>query len=148
MSDVIRTAQLPLYVETEIEALHALAQAVGGWKSLACLLRPELADDPDRAGRWLSDALNDEKRDTWKGEHQLRALRIGKQHDCHVYAAWLNNAAGYEAPKPKAVQSERSRLLDENEKLQAQMRRNYERLDEIDAQPVENDRRRSVEAIA
>lgn len=121
MSDTNRTAkprgipagqQLPLVVETKTEALHALAAQVGGWKVLAAAMKPELADDPEAAGRWLSDALNPDRREVLHDEHFFRALRLGVHAGSDVLMAWLCQYLGYQAPAPVEPKSDVQRAAE------------------------------------
>ena len=57
--------------QSKFEALADLARhpLVGGWKTLAVCMRPELHDDPEAAGKWLHRALDDTQRDVLHDLH-------------------------------------------------------------------------------
>ncbi len=103
MSESIRTRQEPLFVESLEEAVEATAAVCGGKKAFACELRPDLADEPEKAHRWLLDALNPDRRTELHVDHFRRACRIAATHDCHILKHWFDDATGYErggiAPK-------------------------------------------------
>ena len=123
MSEPIRAysqRQEPLFVESLEEAFEALAAACGGKKAFACELRPDLADEPEKAHRWLLDALNPDRRTEIHAEHLKRACAIGRKHRCHVLKHWFDDATGYErtheAPQKTAAQviaEKRLRLAEE-----------------------------------
>lgn len=69
-----------------------LAHQVGGIKGLACQLRPEIDDEPEKAHRWLLDALNPDR------PHEIHPAQIGRENGCHVIAAFLLERMGYQPP--------------------------------------------------
>lgn len=96
MSESIRTGQQPLFIESVEEAVEATAAVCGGKKALACVMRPELADDPDAAGKWLLDALNPDRREALHIKHVMRACIYAREkYDCHVLKHFLDHATGY-----------------------------------------------------
>ncbi len=121
MSEPIRTRQTPLFIESLEEAIEALAMACGGKKSFACELRPDLADEPDKAHRWLLDALNSDRRTELHAAHLVRALKIGRRHNCHVLKKWLDDEARYEHGAPKHERSKYEVVAEEFQKLAAQL---------------------------
>lgn len=140
MPDTNRTGdarQLPLVIETLPEAVHALAMQTGGWKALACVMRAELADDPDTAGRWLSDALNPDRREVLHADHLRRALRYGRERGCHVLMLWLCDDLSYQQPDPVAAKSPRQQLAEKMRRI----------ADEFQATVVEVDRLEQLDAI-
>ena len=133
MSDTNRTAQtgdqLPLVVESLAEALAALGARAGGWKALACAIRPEMSDDPERAGRWLSDALNPDRREVLHVEHLIAALRVGRRVDCHVLKHWIDQETGYQKSAPARSRPRRVILAERLQELTAELRRVSEELE-------------------
>src|SRR5690606_28631129 len=78
------------------DAIEATAMACGGKKNFACAMRPELAHDPDAAGKWLSDALRPDRREAVHAVHLLRALKEAGRHGCHTLKYWLDEHVGYQ----------------------------------------------------
>lgn len=111
MSESIRTGQQPLFIETKEEAIEATAAVCGGKKALACAMRPDMADDPDAAGRWLLDALNPERRSEIHLTHVLRAIVYARdKYDCHILKHWLDRATGYSPTDPASELTPRQRI--------------------------------------
>lgn len=54
-------SQPALFHESIIDALRELVQGLGGTKAVGARMRPEMP--VDHAGRWLSDCLNDARRE-------------------------------------------------------------------------------------
>ena len=106
MSDSFCTRQERLFIESFEDALEATAIACGGKKSFACAMRPEMAEDPDAAGRWLKAALDTERREVLHAIHLVRGLKEARRHHCHILKHWLDEHVGYQksdiaAPKSR-----------------------------------------------
>src|SRR5690554_1231955 len=104
--------------------MEATAAACGGKKAFACMLRPDLADDPNAAHRWLLDALNPDRRTEIHAAHLIRACRVAREHGCHILKHWLDDATGYSRSDPVPAQTENQKrarrmreLLDEFARL-------------------------------
>lgn len=117
MSETIRTRQEPLFVESFEDAIEATAMACGGKKKFAIAMRPDLDDDPDAAGRWLSDALNPDRRQEIHSAHLMRALKFARQHGCHILKHWLDDASGYERTRVAPKKSESELLASELQRI-------------------------------
>lgn len=124
---------MPLLDDTFEDVMVALARAVGGKKAFAEILRPELEDQPDRARRWLIDALNPDHQQNMHVDHVVRALRAGREAGCHLLIAWLCREAGYEVPRPAAQPSRRTQLLAEDARLAKERERVSQELDRIES---------------
>jgi hypothetical protein len=134
MSDENRTAtQPPLFVESLADAVHALAMMCGGWKGLACQLKPELAEDPEKAGRWLSDALNDDRREVLHADHLIRALKIGRAADCHVLKHWLDESTEYEKSQPAESKPPMTLLSERLQRLTDEISRTTQEMERVQA---------------
>lgn len=100
--------QQALWHETPEEALRALVDALGGPKAVGSAMFPEktLEDarrlvlkwcDPDRIEKPGLDQL-------------LLLLRKGREHGCHVFAAFLMSQSGYAEPTPVEPKDEAAEL--------------------------------------
>lgn len=131
-----RGEQLPLLEDGFEDVVTALARVAGGNKQFAELLRPELDGEPERARRWLLDCLNPDHAQKLSPDHLLRALKVGREHDCHMLMAWICREAGYTTPEPAAQPSQKTLLLTEAERLARRQRQISEDLDRIERAQV------------
>lgn len=90
--------QEPLFLEDVNEAIKALVQALGGPKKVGLLLRPELT--LDGASTWLRDCMNPDRRERLSPEQLILLMKLGRQANCNVLAAFLMGEAGYQEPHP------------------------------------------------
>lgn len=125
--------QAPLFIEDLADAIRHLAHQVGGLKALACMLRPELDDEPEKAHRWLLDCLNPDRPHELHSAHILRAGQIGRDAGCHVIAAFLADRMGYQPPQPSVPKSPRTALVEKAAELAAEQARIHRELDRLDA---------------
>jgi len=102
------SSQPSLFHEDLSDALRACVQALGGYKSVGVLLRPELP--ADQAGRWLSDTLNPARRDSLHPEQMLVILRESRKVGCHAGMAFIAHDTGYQEPQPLEPEDERAKL--------------------------------------
>lgn len=140
MSESIRTRQEPLFVETLEEAMEATAMACGGKKAFACLLRPDLADEPEKAHRWLLDALNTDRRTELHADHLRRACRVAREQGCHILKHWFDDATGY-------IRTGVAPVKTQHELLASELQRIATRATDIAAQLGELEREKNVRAI-
>lgn len=80
--------QLDLIHESVIDALRSAIAALGGVKKVACQLRPSW--EPDRAQKWLSNALDDGRPEKPEVQDVIWILREAKRvgfHDAMTYFA-------------------------------------------------------------
>lgn len=125
--------QAPLFIEDLADAIRHLAHQVGGIKALACYLRPELDDEPEKAHRWLLDALNPDRPHDLHPAQIIRAGLIGRDNGCHVIAAFLLERMGYQPPVPAVPKSPRTVLAERAAEAAAEHARLLRELDRIDA---------------
>ena len=141
MSEPIRTStnnpSFPLWVESLEEAVEATAMACGGKKAFACELRPDLADEPEKALRWLLDALNADRRTELHADHLRRACRVARQHGCHILKHWFDDATGYERTSVAPKKSEHELLAAELQKLAVRATDIAGRLGDIERQKLQ-----------
>lgn len=96
-------------VESPESALHQTADALGGLQEAGVFLRPEYRDDPDKAGRWLSHCLDDDKRDKLSLRQVARLFRRAFEMDDHEGFVAFCLLCGYEA-RPVAQLAQLSHL--------------------------------------
>lgn len=121
MSEAIRTRQNLLFVESLEDAMEATAAACGGKKAFAVELRPDLADDPEKALRWFLDALNPDRRTEIHAEHLRKACVVARKHDCHVLKHWFDDATSYERTDPAPQKTELQKLAARRLELSKQL---------------------------
>lgn len=128
-----KSEQAPLFVEDLADAIRHLAYQAGGLKTLACLLRPELDDEPEKAHRWLLDCLNADRPHELHPAQIIRAGQIGRETGCHVIAGFLAERMGYQAPIPAIPKSPRTVLAEKAALAAAEHARLLMELDRLDA---------------
>lgn len=81
------------------EVLRACVDRLGGAKAIGCRFKPEWAERPDVAARWLLDCLNPERRDQLGLDRTIALLRwAGEAGFTEGMAAW-NRLCGF-GPSP------------------------------------------------
>lgn len=140
MSELIRNGtdnpSLPLFVESLEEAVEATAVRCGGKKAFACKLRPDLSDEPEKALRWLLDALNTDRRTELHADHLRRACKVARENDCHILKHWFDDATGYERTRVAPKKSEYETIADELRVLAEKAAEKAHRLGEIERQKL------------
>ena len=102
------TDQIPLFIEDLEEAVKVTIQALGGFKKVGQMVKPDLS--MDAAARWLMDCCNPERPNKFAlSELQLLA-RLGRQVGCHAITAQFNRDAGYSVPQPIEPEDEQAAL--------------------------------------
>lgn len=138
MSEPIRTRQdhfqEPLFIESQEEAFEATAIRCGGKKEFACALRPDLADEPEKALRWFLDALNPDRRTELHVEHLKRGCKKAAEHGCHILKHWFDDATGYERTGIAPQKTEYEELAAELGRLASKASDTARRLGEIERQ--------------
>lgn len=103
--------------------MEATAVACGGKKAFACQIRPDLADEPEKALRWLLDALNPDRRTELHAAHLVRAFKVGRKHGCHILKHWVDDASGYERGGVAPRKTPEQELAEEFERVAGELRR-------------------------
>jgi len=124
--------QSSLFVESFSEALDALAFAGGGKKELACIMRPDLADDPEKAHTWYLNCQNSTRQEFFHNEQVQRACRHGADIGCHVLKHWLDVDAGYVPANVGHPKSKRMALLEKDARLAQQRVAIAKQLEKLD----------------
>jgi hypothetical protein len=111
------------------DALQAAVMALGGYKKVGPMLRPELEKNVDQAAGWLRDCLNPARREKLAPEQVLYILRAARQAGYHAAMSFLAFDTGYRATPVDPDDQERQlqeRFIDAVEGLtsiQAQLQR-------------------------
>lgn len=92
------------------DALTAAIHAIGGFKKIGVILRPELEGRPQQAAQWLRDCLNADKRERLNPEQLLHLLRMAREGDYHAAKHWIDGQAGYTASSPLNPRDELAQL--------------------------------------
>lgn len=118
-----------LFFDGPHDALRHLVRALGGAKKVGYALRS--GKSPDDAGRWLSNAIDGDRRETLHLEDLIQLLRMGREAGCHAGVHELCRAVGYS--EPQAVEPEDQRAALEREFITAvkQLDRIQSRLESI-----------------
>jgi hypothetical protein len=77
------------------DALVSAVTALGGFKKVGPMLRPELPID--QAAGWLRDCLNPGRREKLSPEQFLLVLREARKAGCHALMNFLAFDTGYKA---------------------------------------------------
>ena len=84
------------------DALKAAVMALGGFKTVGKLLRPEF----DHAAEWLRKCVSDERRERLDPSQVLLLLREAKVQGFHSAFDYFASAAGYKAQPVNAAAEE------------------------------------------
>jgi hypothetical protein len=99
--------QLDLIHESVRDATRSAIAALGGAKRVACLLRPAM--EPDRAQRWLNNALDDNRPEKLEIEDHIWIFREAKKIGYHAAMQYFARECEYEV-SPVEPESELARL--------------------------------------
>lgn len=99
--------QLDLIHESVRDATRSAIAALGGVKRVACHLRPSW--EPERAQRWLNNALDDNRPEKLEIEDHIWIFREAKKIGYHAAMQYFARECEYEAA-PIEPESELARL--------------------------------------
>lgn len=85
---------LPLFHESIRDAVRSGIAALGGFKVVASMLRPQM--EPDRAARWLANALDDARPEKLDIEDIFWILRECRKKGYHAPAEYIGQDIGYQ----------------------------------------------------
>lgn len=122
--------QQPLFHEDLAGALNHLISALGGPKKVGSAMWPSITN-PEKAGRKLSDCLNDNHLQKFSPDDVMWLLREGRKAGIHSAMAFINEECGYAAPQPVDPENEAAALqrqFIQSVKQQAEMLKRMERL--------------------
>lgn len=110
------------------EVLRACIDRLGGAKTVGCRMKPELADRPDVAARWVLDRLNEDRRERMSLQQAIAILRWAGASGWHEGMAHWNRLCGYAPAAPLAPETEAAELqkrlaatIEQQRRLFAQM---------------------------
>lgn len=115
------------FFESLNAALVQTVTALGGYKKVGPVLRPELTIDA--AAQWLRDCLNTDRREKLAPEQVLLLMRHAKQAGYHAAMNYFAFDAGYKATPvdPRAQEAELQEkfvnAVESLKNIQAQMER-------------------------
>lgn len=118
------------------DALTGVVHALGGFKTVGCLLRPEWNSKPLSASQWLRDCLNPEKAERLNPDQVFMLLRLAREQDYHAAKHWMDAELGYEQGRPLTPQDEAVRLHARCADLARDLRASVERLERLSQPPL------------
>lgn len=126
---------LPIFSDWN-DALDGVVHALGGYKKVGTMLRPELRDKPLAAAQWLRDCLNPEKPERLNPDQVVLLLRLAKAEGYHAAKHWLDAEIGYEQGKPLSPADEAATLQQRGADLVRELRAITERMERITQAPL------------
>lgn len=118
------------------DALTGVVHALGGFKEVGVLLRPELKEKPLQAAQWLRDCFNPDKRERLNPDQVFMLLRLARDKDYHAAKHWMDAELGYEQGRPLSPQDEAVRLHARCADLARDLRASVERLERLSSPPL------------
>jgi hypothetical protein len=100
--------QATLFHEDVFEALRTDILALGGFKAVGALLKPE--SDPTAAGRWLNDCLNTSKPEKLGLDQMLLIIRKARDSGSSAGISFIADECGYSRPMAIEPEDERAKL--------------------------------------
>lgn len=126
---------LPLFTDWN-EALDAVVHALGGFKKVGTMLRPELEQKPGAAAQWLRDCLNAERAERLNPDQVFMLLRLARAAGYHAAKHWMDAELGYEQGRPLKPEDEVATLQERGVDLARELRTITERLERITLPPL------------
>lgn len=102
------TDQIPLFIEDLDEAVRATIQALGGFKKVGQMVKPDMS--MDAASRWLMDCCNHDRPNKFALSELQLIAKLGRQVGCHAIATQICRDAGYSDPVPVEPEDEQAAL--------------------------------------
>lgn len=127
-------SQQALFHESLTDAIRELVLALGGTKKCGPMLRPEMA--ADHASRWLSDCMNEDRRERLSPDQLLFLLRAGRQAGVHVLMGYLCEESGYSPPQPVEPRDEIAELQRQYIEAAKSMKAIAERMERVNLKAV------------
>jgi hypothetical protein len=129
------SAVLPIFSDWN-DALDGVVHALGGFKKVGVMLRPELAEKPISAAQWLRDCLNPDKPERLNPDQVFLLLRLARQADYHAAKHWMDAELGYEQGRPLSPQDEAAGLARHCADLARELRTSIDRLERLSQPPL------------
>ncbi len=118
------------------DALDAVVHALGGYKKVGVLLRPELGSKPSSASQWLRDCLNQDRAERMNPDQVFMLLRLARAADYHAAKHWLDSELGYEQGRPLKPEDEAASLTHRLTDLVRESRTIADRLEKLATPPL------------
>lgn len=129
------TDALPIFADWN-EALDGVVHALGGFKKVGTMLRPELSAKPLAAAQWLRDCLNPDKPERLNPDQVFMLLRLARQANYHAAKHWMDAELGYEQGRPLKPEDEAASLQQRGADLVRELRTITERLERLSQPPL------------
>lgn len=130
----MQNGALPIFTDWN-DALDGVVHALGGYKKVGVLLRPELETKAEAAAQWLRDCLNPEKRERLNPDQVFMLLRLARTNDYHAAKHWMDAELGYEQGKPLNPTDEAANLQQRGAELVRELRAVCERYERLNLVP-------------
>ena len=119
--------QEELFLETETDAVKALAQRIGGLKALSSAMYPEAPPEVGHGN--LLNKLNPTHAAVWSSIDAHLAKLVGAQHECHIYKWWCDDNDSYQRSQPTEPKDTDEELVERMEAAAAVMAKCVDILD-------------------
>lgn len=129
------SAAFPMFTDWN-DALDAVVQALGGYKKVGVMLRPELEEKATAAAQWLRDCLNPEKPERLNPDQVFLLLRLARAEGYHAAKHWMDAELGYEQGRPLKPQDEAADLTRHCADLARDLRTSIDRLERLSQPPL------------
>jgi hypothetical protein len=129
------SAVLPIFSDWN-DALDGVVHALGGFKKVGVMLRPELAEKPVAAAQWLRDCLNPDRAERLNPDQVFLLLRLARAANYHAAKHWMDAELGYEQGRPLKPQDEAHALQERGADLVRELRTITERLERLSQPPL------------
>lgn len=129
----------PLFFEDIEDALRHVVQSIGGPKVVGAKIRPEM--EPEKAGRWLADCLNDARREHLTPQQSMLILRMGREAGMHAAMTYMSRQCGYSDPQPVEPDDEVARMQREFVEATKALGALAARIEDAQSRPIRGMRR-------
>lgn len=126
---------LPIFADWN-DAQTGVVHALGGFKKVGVLLRPELGEKPVAAAQWLRDCLNPDRAERLNPEQVVLLLKLARAAGYHAAKHWLDAELGYEQGRPLKPADEAASLQERGADLVRELRTITERLERLSQPPL------------
>jgi hypothetical protein len=130
------SSSLPIFADWN-DALSGVVHALGGYKKVGVILRPELAERPMAAAQWLRDCLNPERAERLNPDQVFLLLRAARAENYHAAKHWLDAELGYEQGRALAPQDEMASLQSRGADLARELRQVVDRMERLAQPPLQ-----------
>lgn len=129
------SGSLPIFADWN-DAIDGVVHALGGYKKVGVMLRPELEEKGPAAAQWLRDCLNPDKPERLNPDQVFLLLRIARAAGYHAAKHWMDAELGYEQGRPLKPQDEAADLTRHCADLARELRTSIDRLERLSQPPL------------